>query len=69
MLIMIFLIFGFFVGTSGMNHYQESMYNTYSNRLSNIGPMHHSNQAMVKSYKKPWKYNIRTIIIESKFFQ
>ena len=66
---LIIYLFEFFVGTSGMNHYQESMYNTYSNRLSNVGPMHHSNQAMVKSSQKTLKYNIRTIIIESKFVQ
>uniref|UniRef100_K1PP06 Uncharacterized protein n=1 Tax=Magallana gigas TaxID=29159 RepID=K1PP06_MAGGI len=33
-------------GTSGINHYQDSMYNAYGNRPSNIGPMHHNSPAV-----------------------
>lgn len=33
-------------GTSGINHYQDSMYNAYGNRSSNIGPMHHNSSAV-----------------------
>lgn len=37
----------FLLGSSSMNHYQDNMYNAYSNRLSSIGHLQRSNPTMV----------------------